>query len=62
MKREQQETHEMLYGTKPDPVTEALFILGAREKETLPDVCRRRMRELGKEPGTPPVAQDSRLG
>jgi hypothetical protein len=48
------ETHRILYGEKYDPAINALFLLGAREKESLDDVCKRRMRELGKEPGTPP--------
>lgn len=53
---EKMETHRILYGTKPDPVIEALFLLDAREKETLPDVCRRRMFELGLKPGELPVS------
>lgn len=50
------DTHRMLYGTTPNPVTEALFILGAREKESLADVCRRRMAELGKKAGDLPAS------
>lgn len=56
--QEKMETHRMLYGTKPDPVIEALCLLGAREKETLPEVCARRMRELGLQPGELPVSWD----
>lgn len=53
---EKRETHRMLYGTTHDPVIEALFLLNAREKETLPDACKRRMYELGLSPGKLPVS------
>lgn len=55
---EKYDTHRMLYGTQPNPVIEALFLLNAHEKETLPDACRRIMRELGQEPGALPVSWD----
>lgn len=42
-------------------ITEALFILKARDKETLADVAKRRMLEAGKTPGDVPPVRASQM-